>query len=174
MLFRIIKNEDEIYITLSQDMDTDLFPLHPKGIDFSENDRFVVVCHAINNSRAPNRLSGALAVYQFDRIKGKIDPKPVCVIGTSELLNVPEDVCFSPDGSSILVTNHGNDTVTAHAFDPMTGQIGESRILLQNPEAQLSFPHGLSISPDGKFLAVTNYGDDTVKIYTLSESTSQE
>ena len=52
----------------------------------------------------------------------------------------------------------------------MTGQIGESRILLQNPEAQLSFPHGLSISPDGKYLAVTNYGDDTVKIYALSGS----
>lgn len=170
MLFSIMKNEDEITITLSQDMDTDLFPLHPKGIDFSIDDRFIVVCHAINNSTAPNRLSGALAIYQFDRIKGKIDPTPVSVIGTSELLNVPEDVCFSPDGSSILVTNHGNDTITVHAFDPMTGQIGESRVLLQNPEAQLSFPHGLSISPDGKYLAVTNYGDDTVKIYTLSES----
>ncbi|MEI8125024.1 MAG: beta-propeller fold lactonase family protein [Parachlamydiaceae bacterium] len=170
MLFRIIKNEDEIYITPSQDMDTDLFPLHPKGIDFSMDDRFVVVCHARNNSSAPNCLSAALAVYPFDRINGKIDPIPVSVIGTSELLSVPEDLCISPDGFSIFVTNHGNDTVTVHAFDPMTGQIGESRILLQNPEAQLSFPHGLSISPDGKYLAVTNYGDDTVKIYALSGS----
>lgn len=174
MLFRITKHEDEVDITLSQEMDTDLFPLHPKGIDFSMDERFIVVCHAINNSSAPSRLSGALAVYPFDRIKGKIDPTPISVIGTSELLCVPEDLCFSPDGSSILVTNHGNDTVTVHAFDPMTGQLGESRVLLQNPEAQLSFPHGLNISPNGKYLAVTNYGDDTVKIYALSESTSHE
>jgi len=169
MLFRIMENNDEINITLSQDMDTNLFPLHPKGIDFSLDDRFIVVCHAINNSRAPNRLSGALAVYSFDRINGKIDPTPISVIGTSELLCVPEDVCFSPDGSSVLVTNHGNDTITIHAFDPITGQLGESGILLQNPEAQLSFPHGLNVSPDGKYLAVANYGDDTVKIYSLSK-----
>jgi DNA-binding beta-propeller fold protein YncE len=166
-LFHLMRNEDEINMALSEDMKTDLFPLQPKGIDFSIDDRFIVVCHAINNSKLPERLSGALAVYSFDRIAGKIDPIPISVIGTSELLCIPEDLCFSPDGSSILVTNHGNDTVTVHAFDRVTGQLGESKILLQNPEAQLSFPHGLSISPNCKYLAVTNYGDDTVKIYAL-------
>lgn len=174
MLFRMTRDGEEVYITPLQVMNTDLFPLHPKGIDFSKDDRFIAVCHAINNSKAPNRISGALAVYAFDRINGKIDPSPVSVIGTSELLSVPEDLCFSPDGSSILVANHANDTVTVHAFDPITGQIGESRVLLQNPEAQLSFPHGISISPNGKYLAVTNYGDDTVKIYTLSETSSHD
>ena len=169
MLFRILKNEEgEINFEKCQVMNTDTFPLHPKGIDFSIDDRFVVVSYAINNSRAPNRLSGSLIVYPFDRVAGKIDPTPVTVIGTSELLSVPEDLCFYPDGSCILVTNHANDTVTVHAFDQLTGQIGESRILLQNPEAQLFFPHGLCISPDGNYLAVTNYGDDTVKIYTLT------
>lgn len=172
MLFRMTRGDEEIYITPVQVVNTDLFPLHPKGIDFSKDDRFIAVCHAINNSKAPNRISGALAVYAFDRIHGKIDPTPVSVIGTSELLSVPEDLCFSPDGSSILVANHANDTVTVHAFDPVTGKIGESRVLLQNPEAKLSFPHGISISPNGKYLAVTNYGDDTVKIYTLTESTA--
>jgi 6-phosphogluconolactonase (cycloisomerase 2 family) len=28
----------------------------------------------------------------------------------------------------------------------------------------LSFPHGLDASADGKFVAVTNYGDDTLRI----------
>ncbi len=174
ILFHIMKNGDEASVTLSQEMETTLFPLHPKGIDFSMDDQFVVVCYAINNSKTPNCLSGALAVYSFDRINGKIDPRPISIIGTSELLCVPEDVCFSPDGSSILVTNHGNDTITIHAFNPTTGQLGKSEILLQNPEAQLSFPHGLSISPNGKYLAVTNYGDDTVKIYTVPACPSKK
>jgi DNA-binding beta-propeller fold protein YncE len=169
MLYRLTRNEDEINVTLSQMMDANVFPLHPKGIDFSLDDRFVAVCFAINNSNVPKRISGSLAVYSFDRVHGLIDPHPVSVIGTSELLSVPEDVCFSPEGTSLWVANHGNDTVTTHAFDPATGQLGESRILLQNPEAKLSFPHGLSISPDGKYLAVANYGDDTVKIYAITE-----
>lgn len=174
LLFRMIRNDEAITIHPSQKMEIDPSLHHPKGIDFSPDDRFIAVCSAINNSTSPNRLSGALAIYPFDRINGKIDPTPVSVIGISDLLCIPEDLCFTQDGSSILVTNHGNDTVTVHAFDPMTGQIGESRVLLQNPEAQLSFPHGLSISPDGKYLAVTNYGDDTVKIYMFSASTTPE
>jgi len=164
MLFRMTGNE----IISSQEMDTGLFPLHPKGIDFSLDDRFVAVCHAINNSKIPRQFSGALTIYSFDRISGMIDPTPVSYIEAPELC-VPEDLCFSPDGTSLLVTNHGNDTVTIHDFDPITGQIGESRILLQNPEAKLSFPHGITFSPDGKYLAVTNYGDDTVKIYYFTK-----
>lgn len=164
-LFHLMRNEERFDVCPAEEMDTHLFPLHPKGIDFSLEDRFVVICHAINNSVVPKQLSGALTVHSFDRMNGRIEPTPVSVIGTSELLCVPEDVRFTPDGTSILVTNHGNDTVTIHAFNPENGALGESSILLQNPEAQLSFPHGLSISPDGKYLAVTNYGDDTVKIY---------
>jgi DNA-binding beta-propeller fold protein YncE len=169
-LYHLKNNWDKVEVKLAQSMATNLFQLHPKGVDFSLDDRFIVVCLAINNSKIPKPFSGALTVYSFDSIHGVIDPTPVSTIGMSELLSVPEDVCFSPDGTFILVTNQGNDTVTIHAFDPETGQLGESRILLQNPEAQLSFPHGLNISPDGKYLAVTNYGDDTVKIYEFIES----
>lgn len=166
-LFHLKKIGNELTIRSGKEMDTGLFPLHPKAVDFSPDDRFIVICHSINNSRIRNRLSGALTVHTFDPINGIIEPTPVCTIGTSELLCVPEDVRFTPDGLSVLVTNHGSDTVTIHAFDPDTGQIGESKIFLQNPAAQLTFPHGLSISPNSKYLAVTNYGDDTVKIYEL-------
>lgn len=171
MLFRILENEEgAISFKLSQAIDIDVFPLQPKGLDFSMDERFLIVCHAINNSSAPNSVRGAIAVYPFDKINGTIDPSPVSVIGTSEALSVPEDLCFSPDGSSFLVTNHANDTVTIHRFDQITGKIGESRVLLQNPESCLSFPHGLCFSPDGKYLAVTNYGDDSVKIYAVFET----
>lgn len=166
-LFRILNEENEIYLEHSHDIDTGLFPLQPKGIDFSLDDRFIVVCHAINNTNAPNRMSGAITVYPFDKMTGTINQTPVSFVETS-LLCVPEDLCFSPDGSCILVTNHGNDTVTLHPFDQETGNILEGIILLQNPEAQLSFPHAISISPDGNYLAVTNYGDDAVKIYRLT------
>lgn len=167
-LFRLQYDGDSVTIQKAEGIDTTLYPMHPKALDFSPDERFIVVCHSINNSRVPKRISGALTVHSFDRVNGKIDPTPISTIGMSELLCVPEDVRFTPDGLSLLVTNHGSDTVTIHAFDPETGQLGESQILLQNPEAKLSFPHGLSFSPDGKYLSVTNYGDDTVKIYAFT------
>lgn len=168
-LFRLIENGDAFTFDQADEIDAPLAPLHPKALDFSLDERFVVICHGINNSNVPKRFSGAITVHAFDRLHGKLDPDPISTIGMSELLCVPEDVCFAPDGLSIIVTNHGNDTVTIHNFDPGTGQLSGSRILLQNPEADLFFPHGLSISPDGKYLAITNYGDDTVKIYALFE-----
>lgn len=171
VLYRILKDaKDKLRFKKSQVMDTNFFPQHPKAIDFSIDGRFVVVCFAINNSRERKSLSGSIAVYPFDKVNGKIDPTPVSTIGMSEELCVPEDLCFYPDGSCVLVTNHGTDTVTVHAFNQETGELGESRVLLQNPEAQLIFPHGLCLSPKGDYLAVTNYGDDTVKIYTISPS----
>ena len=53
-------------------------------------------------------------------------------------------------------------------FDPDTGIVTRDIASLSNPEAKLDFPHGVGISPNGKKLAVTNYGSDNVNVYFLS------
>ena len=66
-----------------------------------------------------------------------------------------------------VLSDQGHDTLIVYPFDPETGQIDPNYTLIQNPEAQLSFPHGLSISDDGNYLAVSNYGDDKFNLYQI-------
>ena len=46
-------------------------------------------------------------------------------------------------------------------------QIDKEYVTLSNPKAQISYPHGIALSSDNKFLAVSHYGDDKVTIYLL-------
>ncbi|MBS0628289.1 MAG: hypothetical protein JSS09_08770 [Verrucomicrobia bacterium] len=152
---------------MSQTAQNALEPMAPKGLDFSSDGSYVAICYGNRASSCMSEASGALIVYKFDKEKGEMDPNPISQIGISDGLFVPEDLCFYPDDSCILVSNQGNDTITLHDFDYKTGEIKNSCLGLKNPEACLSFPHGLSISPDGKYLAVSNYGDNKITIYEV-------
>ena len=38
---------------------------------------------------------------------------------------------------------------------------------LGNFATNLDFPHGVHCSPDGRYVAITNYGDDTFRILRI-------
>jgi len=141
--------------------------LSSKGIDFSSDQEYIAICYSAKASPKSSAATGKLAIYKFDSQNGIMNPDPVSAIGTDELLYTPEDVLFVADDSYLLVSNQGNDTITAHEFDPETGAISNSYVALKSPEAQLNFPHGFALSPDNKYLAVSNYGDDKICIYTI-------
>jgi 6-phosphogluconolactonase (cycloisomerase 2 family) len=156
-----------IVLTCTQFFKNPFHPLKPKGIDFSPNGKFVVVCYSNNANPSSNMPCGLLATYRFDLENGMIDPNPISIVGNEARLSEPEDVVFYPDSTTLFVSNQGNDTVTIHAFDQETGMLGKTIFCLESPEAQLSFPHGLSISSDGKRLAVTQHGSSKIMIYTI-------
>jgi 6-phosphogluconolactonase (cycloisomerase 2 family) len=60
----------------------------------------------------------------------------------------------------ILAANQAADVVTAFDFDPTQGTLRFTGIFA----AEQSFPHGIDASADGRFVAITNYGDDTLRI----------
>jgi 6-phosphogluconolactonase (cycloisomerase 2 family) len=66
-----------------------------------------------------------------------------------------------------VVTDQAQEAAMVIAFDAKVGTIGERKVKVANPSAQLSFPHGNAVSPDGRYLAVANYGDDKVTLYDL-------
>ncbi|MEQ1662929.1 MAG: hypothetical protein ABL877_09570 [Thiobacillus sp.] len=60
----------------------------------------------------------------------------------------------------MIVSNSGNDTIAFYKFDWVS-----NRIIEQEPEFTLgqkqpgfAFPHGLAVSADGRFLAVSQFG----------------
>lgn len=152
---------------LVESVDSAFEDLAPKGIAFSHNMNYVAVCYSTKIRSGWAAPSGKLAIFKFNAKTGKIDQAPICEIGTDDGLNTPEDVLFFSDNSLLLVSNQGNDTITAHNFDQTTGLLSESRVILGSPQSGLNFPHGIAISPNGERLAVSNYGDDKVSIYLI-------
>lgn len=143
------------------------FPnMRAKGINFTKNNRFAAVCYANCATGQSGTINkGLVVVYAFDNSNGTLSD-PICIINTPEL-GGPEDIALLYDDHAIIVSNQANDTLVILPFNPETGQIGEGDVVLQNPQSQLSFPHGMSVSQDGKYLVVTNYGDDKFNIYRI-------
>ncbi|MCM3676446.1 MULTISPECIES: hypothetical protein [Peribacillus] len=144
-------------------------PFKPKAIDFSSDGSLLIICYGVTAGTQSYPSYGALAIHTWDNDTGTIGTQPLCELTGKPELSCPDDVSFSHDALSsfIVVQSQSNDTVVFYSFDKMTNQIDPQFFAFTNPEAQLSFPHGFSLSTDDKYLAVSNYGDDKVTVYSL-------
>lgn len=167
-LYRVVTDlPGRVELVSCQDVENRRAPLKPKGIDFSPDGRFIAVCYAANASRGWRVLRGLVALHRFD---SEIDSR-VCDVyaGAGRLrLHNPDDVIFLRDGSHLVVTDQARDLAAIVSFDAKTGTLGARSMTLENPAAQLSFPHGAGASADGSYLAIASYGDDKFTVYATS------
>ncbi len=169
-IFRLeIDRDGKPVFSCTQSIETRFGPLKPKGIDFSADGRFAAICYSVNAGGQPKELPGLLVIYRFDPLRGMIDPIPVSRKKCDFAFSVPEDIVFYPDSSCLFVTDQDNQTVTVHEFNSEKGTIGTTLFTLKNPEAQMKFPHGLSISSDGKYLAITHLANSTITIHSIEQ-----
>ena len=146
-------------------------PLRPKGLAFSPDGRRVAVAYGANaEKRAHRTKAGFLAIYDFD-IECGCFSRPRWTSGKGLGVGCAEDVSFLPDASAVVITDQANDSASVVSIDANTGAIGNTKHRLTNPDARISFPHGNGISADGRFLAITNYGNDTLTVYALDSTT---
>ncbi len=140
-------------------------PTRPKAIDFSSDDEYVVIAYTYNPSSTPRKSESLLVVHRFDKIKGIIEPNHSCIkqVDVSNL----EDVKFFPNDLHIITIDQYNDTAVIYEFDKTTGFLSDSFITIENPAAQLSFPHAVAISYDSKCAAIANYGSNQFNIYEI-------
>jgi YVTN family beta-propeller protein len=93
----------------------------------------------------------------------------------------PYGLAVSPDSNYIYVVNNGNNTVSIISasvvysqgtsfslsnYDPTSNTSGP--YALSSPIAVGNDPRGIVVTPDQKYLYVTNYGDDTVSVINLT------
>jgi DNA-binding beta-propeller fold protein YncE len=142
-------------------------PMKPKSVAFSHDGRFVVIGLSMNASEKAGEVvsSGMLSIHRFDASRGVIESEPVAESRDLGVWPAGLDICaFLPpmpgQPYGILTTNQAADMVTAFAFRPDDRRL-EFVGLFQDG---LTFPHGVDVSADGNFVAVTNYGDDTLRI----------
>ncbi len=145
-------------------------PLKPKGVAISPDGRFVVLALAPNVLREGEATAsgGMLAVHHFDAESGIIAPTPVAEIrSTSATLYAVESCAILPASNAfpfrILAVDQAADLVRAFDFDASNGTVASAGVFA----AGMSFPHGIDVSADGRFVAITNYGDDTLRIMRL-------
>ncbi|MSU69415.1 MAG: lactonase family protein [Opitutaceae bacterium] len=104
-----------------------------------------------------------ILTYRFDAEHGKLTP------GNPAFTSVkpgagPRHMVFRPDGRFAYVINELNSTVTAFAYDPVKGRLIEVETVSSLPPSFTGKNSGaeIGIVPSGKFLYVSNRGNDTV------------
>jgi hypothetical protein len=148
-----------------------LAPLKPKSTAISHDGRFAAIAMGLNGT--PNRgalpCGGRVRVHRYDAANGIISAEPIAEFKPPDLALAALDLCtFAPTAAGepyrILVVDQGTDSVFSFDFDPADLTIERSGVFAD----RLSFPHAVDVSADGRFVAFSNYGDDSVRIDRLS------
>lgn len=147
-------------------LDSRVAPMQPKAVAFSRDGRYaaITMAHDIRPDPEP-RTGGTLSIHRFDAATGVLEPEPMARLGgASEALRCPEMCTFLPTRSAtrypVLVADQAADAVAAFEFDAGAGALAFRGFFATG----LDFPHGLEATADGRLVAITNYGDDTLRI----------
>ena len=145
-------------------------PFRPKSIAFSPDGRFAFIVRGLNVSPTAAALmpGGMVSVHPFDMASGVIASGTVAELQGQTTSFVYVDMCsILPTASSapyrLLVANQGINEIVAFEFDPEHRTLALAGHFL----AGLSFPHAVAASADGRFVAVTTYGDDSLRIFDM-------
>ena len=140
-------------------------PMKPKSVAFSSDGRFIAVPMALNARQDGRAVTAAamVAIHGFDADRGVVDPEPAARYDRADgALAYPDTCKFLPSTSArrhrLLISDQALDAVVSFEFDAERRTLDFTGVFV----AGLSFPHGVDVSADGRFVAITNYGDDTV------------
>lgn len=145
--------------------------LRPKDVCFTKDAKYVAIIYSmpISIKYIKRIVDGPrLAIHRFDAKTGMIEEKSLVAFdNNNSLFGSFELAAFRPDINPkeyrLFITNQAQDKVVEVAFNPdqFSLQVSGSHRL------NLSFPHGIDVSGDGKLIAVTNFGDDSIRIFEL-------
>ncbi len=104
----------------------------------------------------PNGVRGTAHLYSMD---------PVRAPGALKLLlsdvDLSNGLAWTPDGRTLYHVDSLKHTVTAHDYDPETGGLSNSRMVIQVPE-DMGIPDGMDIDPEGN-LWVAHWNGSAVR-----------
>ena len=110
-------------------------------------------------------------IHRFDAASGVIAPEPLAELKGEGMSLATTDMCtFLPTKSGtnypIAVVDQSADAILAFEFDAEKETLVAAGVFADG----LSFPHDVAVSADGQFVAITNYGDDTLRIARILPS----
>lgn len=140
---------------------------YPHGVDFLDDETITVANreHGVAIFRLP-------ATFTHD-----CDLSPISVLepGNGSSIHSPGSVsAVRGEGglSDLLICNNYADNVSTHTVDRNAGcSIVKSEVLLRK---WLDLPDGLCVSPNGRWLAISNHSTNSVLLYDRSETLNED
>jgi hypothetical protein len=141
----------------------------PHGLDFIDDDTLIVT------SRRSDVALFKLPSGERDVLSHEVLPIARWPSDGTTLLNAPGSVAVTrveEGGCEVLICNNNGHTVTRHLLDSDAARaIRHSEILLQK---YLDIPDGVSVSPDRRWIAVSNHTTHNVLLYENSPTLSAD
>jgi DNA-binding beta-propeller fold protein YncE len=137
----------------------------PHGVDFIDDDTVIVT------SRGSDVAVFKVPPAEPDMRSHELLPLARWPADGTTLLDAPGSVAvarIADDRCDILICNNNGHTVTRHLLDRATGgTVRHSEILLQK---YLDIPDGVAVSPDRRWIAVSNHSTHNVLLYENSSA----
>jgi hypothetical protein len=135
----------------------------PHGLDFIDDDTLIVTSRG--SDVALFKLPSGEEIVRTHEVL----PIARWPANGTTLLNAPSSVAVThveEDAGEVLICNNDGHTVTRHLLDrDAGGAIRNSEILLNK---YLNIPDGVSVSPDRRWIAVSNHAEHNVLLYENS------
>lgn len=111
-------------------------------------------------------------IYEFNHTTGKLKLHGIlrCEIGDG-----PKHMIFSNDGKYAYMTMEDKNVVVQYAYDAVNGRFTEIQTLSTLPDKNTAYSNAvtLKLTPDDKYLYVTNTGNNSVAVYEIDEETKE-
>ena len=136
---------------------------HPHAANFDPSGRFVVV---------PDKGFDRTFIFRFE--DGHIAPTPQGSI-PSKTGAAPRHTIFHPALPILYVNNELDSTVTVFDWESETGRATEAQVITTIPDGHpgRNTTAEIAVSPNGRFLYVSNRGRDAIVLFTIDPKTGQ-
>ncbi len=115
-----------------------------------------------------------IMIYEFDSRTGKLTPNQKPWFQTKPGAG-PRHFAFHQNGRWAYVINEMDSTMSALAYDRVSGELKETQTISTLPAdfAGKSSCAELQVAPSGRFLYGSNRGHDSIVIYSIDQSTGK-
>lgn len=133
---------------------------HPHAVIFDPTGHFVIV---------PDKGFDKTFVFRFGN--GRLTPGGQRAIA-AKAGAAPRHTIFHPARPFLYVNNELDSTVSVFAWNPGNGQAAETQVISTIPDghAGRNTTAEIAVSPDGRFLYVSNRGQDSIVLFTVNQS----
>ncbi len=145
-----------------------LSPLRPKSVAIDPTGSLIIIISGsvVKPSNHDKSSISVISIHHFDQNTGVFEDAPMTDFEFSNGKHMSlEDACIvktSPDGDrfNLICVDQANDKLHNFSINSQTLKIK----YMGSVSDDVSFPHGIDVSPSGRFLAVANYGDNSIRI----------
>jgi 6-phosphogluconolactonase len=113
-----------------------------------------------------------LVVYRFDASAGVLSRAHSLKVASG---SGPRHLAFHPSGRYVYTTDELTATISAYSFDAESGRLSRLNSVSVTPanSREQSYPSGLQITPDGRFLYAGVRGADALAICAIDQATGR-